>query len=212
VLARRLTAKYRFEEISGEPCLLVRYHRVSPALLREVNARAVLVSGCDSEFASYREEELAGLRAVYREAAWPLLGFCAGLQLMAQTYGALIDAMGPALAEPVGNGPNPFPELGYQPGMKEEHGFTPVRVTQPHALFKGLGQPPVFFESHYWEVKAPPAGFCVLAETDLCPIQAMAHERLPLFGTQFHPEAYDEAHLDGQRLLANFLSIAGVMS
>ncbi|MGH2521696.1 MAG: hypothetical protein ACRDH2_04245, partial [Anaerolineales bacterium] len=46
VLARRLTAKYRFEEISGEPCLLVRYHRVSPALLREVNARAVLVSGC----------------------------------------------------------------------------------------------------------------------------------------------------------------------
>jgi len=211
-LARRLKHKYRFEDISGEPCLIVRYHRISPALLHELKARAVLVSGCSTDFEHYHENDLAGLRAVFREAAWPTLGFCGGHQLLAQTYGARIDAMGPASTAPTRDGPNPFPEAGYTPGLKEEHGFMPVRVLAPHGLVEGLGAQPVVYESHYWEVKSPPDGFRVYAESGLCAIQIMAPlgEAQPLFGTQFHPEEYDEAHPDGRRLLVNFFRMAGL--
>ncbi|MEP7357496.1 MAG: gamma-glutamyl-gamma-aminobutyrate hydrolase family protein, partial [Anaerolineales bacterium] len=186
-LARRLRVAYRLEDISGEPCLIVRYPRVSPALLREVSARAVLVSGCDTDFEHYAEADLAGLRAVYRAAEQPTLGFCGGLQLMAQTFGAPIEAM-PALAP---GEADPY-QGAYVPGFRQERGFMPVRVQAGHPWFDGLGEQPVVFEAHYWEVKAPPAGFRVLAESDLCGIQAMAHQDLPLFGTQFHPEAYDD--------------------
>ena len=204
-LAGRLKVKYRLEDISGEPCLIVRYPQVSPQLLRDVNARAVLVSGCATDFEHYAEADLAGLRAVYRAAALPTLGFCGGLQLMAQTYGAPIDAM-PPLAP---GEPDPY-QGAYAPGVHQERGFMPVRVHAAHPWFDGLGPQPVVYESHYWEVKSPPSGFCVLAESDLCGVQAMAHEQLPLFGTQFHPERYDDAHPDGRKLIENFFRLAGI--
>jgi len=209
-LARRLKAKYRFEDMTHDHCLIVRYPQISPAVLQELEARAVVVSGCDSEFESYSDESLSGLRAVYHAADWPILGLCGGMQLMAQAYGAPIGAMGPVESGPTAEGPNPFPEVGYRPGLKEEHGFKPVRVLAPHGLFEGLGGQPVVYESHYWEVQACPAAFRVCAASDLCPIQVMAHESKPLFGTQFHPEAYDETHPDGRRLLVNFFRMAGL--
>ena len=205
-LAGRLKVAYRLEDISGQPCLVVRYNRVSPDLLREVNARAVLVSGCATDFEHYTEAGLAGLRAVYRAADWPTLGFCGGCQLMAQTYGAPIDAIAPLAPGEA----DPY-HGAYVPGFRQERGFMPVRVLAANPWFDGLGDQPVVFEAHYWEVKAPPAGFRVLAESDLCGIQALAHQDLPLFGTQFHPEAYDDAHPDGRRLLENFFRMAGVL-
>jgi GMP synthase-like glutamine amidotransferase len=202
-LARRLNVKYRLEDISGEPCLIMRYTRVSPALLEAVGARAVLVSGCYTDFEHYSDADLAGLRAIYQAADWPTLGFCGGAQLMAQVYGAEVGPMGPL--EPGG-----AIETSFGGGMKQEHGFMPVRVQAPHPWLDGLGPAPEVFQAHYWEIKAAPAGFRVLAASDLCAVQALAHERLPLFGTQFHPEAYDDAHPAGRDLLQNFFRLAGI--
>ena len=84
----------------------------------------------------------------------------------------------------------------------------PVHVSRPHPLFEGLGQTPVMFESHYWEEKAAPSGFGVYAETDTCGVQMLAHDRLSVFATQFHPELYDAKHPDGQQFLANFFRLA----
>jgi hypothetical protein len=42
-LAVRLRDKFRLEEISGEPCLIVRYKQVTPAMLDELGVRAVVV-------------------------------------------------------------------------------------------------------------------------------------------------------------------------
>ncbi len=204
-LAGRLQVKYRLEDISGQPCLIVRYNHVSPELLRSLGVRAVLVSGCNTDFEHYAEADLAGLRAMYRAADWPTLGFCGGLQLMAQTYGAPIDAMAPLAPGEA----DPY-QGAFVPGYRQERGYMPVRVTAAHPWFEGLSAEPVMLEAHYWEVKAPPAGFRVLAESDLCGVQALAHESLPLFGTQFHPEQYDDAHPDGRRLLENFFRLAGI--
>ena len=198
-LARRLEVKYRLEEISGDHCLIMRYHRVNPEVLQALKVRAVLVSGNRTEFQHYDEAVLVGLRAVFREAAQPTIGFCGGFQMMAQTFGVDVGGIDPTESGDMDN--DSWRERTH------EWGFTPVRQTGAHLLFTGLGPEMSFFEAHYWEVKAVPAGFQVFAETDISPIQLLAHDSLPLFGTQFHPEMYDEDHQDGKRFLENFFEL-----
>lgn len=198
--AGRLRVKYRLEDIAGEPCLIMRYRHVTPARLRELGVKAVAVSGNSTEFEHYSEASLAGLRAVLREAAYPTIAFCGGCQILAQSYGAEIGPIGPLPAGVV----DPAADNALAPGMIQERGFMPVNVVQAHPLFTGLGEAPVFWESHYWEVKAPPPGFSVYAATEKCQIQMIAHESRPLIAVQFHPEFYDETHTDGETLLTNF--------
>ncbi|MDY7041543.1 MAG: hypothetical protein SVX38_11835 [Chloroflexota bacterium] len=206
LLARRLEVKYRLEEVSGHPCLLVRYHSVNPALLRTLDARAVVVSGNATEWEHYAEEDLAGLRSIFRAAAWATLCFCGGCQALAQTFGAELGPMGPLLP----GDPEPPPELNVSPGMRQERGFMPVRFVESHPLFADLGPEAIVYQWHYWEAKAAPPGFRVLAESSFCHVQAIVHEDGPLFGTQFHPEQYDDEHQDGRRILQNFFRLAGL--
>ena len=87
----------------------------------------------------------------------------------------------------------------------------PVRVIKPDPLFDGLGQEPVFLESHYWEVKEAPHGFNVLASTAECPVQAIKRVDKLVYGTQFHPELFDAEHTEGRKLIANFLRLAATI-
>jgi GMP synthase (glutamine-hydrolysing) len=82
-----------------------------------------------------------------------------------------------------------------------------VNVCQPHPLFAGLPAQPIVYQAHYWEVKDVPTGFQVLAESELCPVQAMAHQERPIFSTQFHPEEYDTDHPNGRKILQNFFQL-----
>ncbi|RME99403.1 MAG: hypothetical protein D6768_15125 [Chloroflexi bacterium] len=194
-----LAAKYRLEALSGQPCLVVHYEKVTPVLLRQLQADAVLVSGNTTEFQHYEAESLAGLRAVFREAARPTLGFCGGAQLLAQTFGSEVAAIDPA-------GTGSMDDESWR-GRAHEAGFTVVRRLVEHPLLAGLGPEFVVMEQHYWEIKQLPAGFVNLARTEVTPIQCIAHQSLPLFGTQFHPERWDDAHPDGRTLLENFFNL-----
>jgi GMP synthase (glutamine-hydrolysing) len=207
-LAVRLRDKFRLEEISGEPCLIVRYKQVTPAMLDELGVRAVVVSGCYSDFEHYSEESLAGLAAIYQDAGRPMLGICAGHQMMAEYSGASIGPIGPL---PPGAEDAHAGSLGHVPGALQERGYMAVNLGDPHPLFAGLGRRPTFFQSHYWEVKERPAGFEVLADSELCAIQAIAHKERPLYGVQFHPEEYDRAHQDGRKVLENFFRLTGII-
>jgi GMP synthase-like glutamine amidotransferase len=196
LLAQRERARQRFEALAGQPCLLLPYPQATPERLSQLGAQAVLVSGCspEVEFADYAVADLAGLAAIYRAAAWPLLGFCAGHQLLAQAYGSTIGPM---------TGAN---------GGSAEHGFLPVQLRGQHPLFAGVAGEPLVFQMHRWEVKAPPAGFAALAASPLCAVQALADDKRRLYGTQFHPEEYDDAHPAGRQVLENFFRLAGVLS
>ncbi len=55
-----------------------------------------------------------------------------------------------------------------------------------------------------------PAGFQLYAETDVCGVQMIAHESLPLYSTQFHPEQYEADYPAGRQFLANFFELAGI--
>jgi hypothetical protein len=91
--SQTLETKYRLEAISGASCLIVHYTRVTPALLRQLDAQAVVAGGHYTGLWHYAPGDLVGLQAVFRDAAWPTLGMCGGFHLMLQTYGAQVGPM-----------------------------------------------------------------------------------------------------------------------
>lgn len=202
--ANLLRNKYRFERLAARPCLIVRYDNVTPDFIRAVGAEAVLISGYYLDNSYYAAENLAGLMALYRQWTRPLIGFCGAHQLLAKAYGADI---GPIAPIPPGVTQLHLATMQNITGVEQEIGFQPVTVQPSHPLFHHLDEMPTFFQAHYWEVKTAPDGFEVLATSDHCAIQAIGHRERPLFGTQFHPEAYDDRFGDGRQLLENFFSL-----
>lgn len=199
-LSRTLDIKYRLEEVGQEECLILRYEKLSHERLSKLKPKAVLVSGNMTEFQHYSENDLAGLRQTFLNARQPILGFCGGAQMMAETFGSTAAAID---ADGVGD--------MLDENWKErihEFGFTPVRKLKEHALLEGLKDEFEVMEMHYWEIKELPEGFEQLAETDVTPLQIISHKTLPLYGTQFHPEAWDSNHTDGRTFLENFFKLA----
>jgi GMP synthase-like glutamine amidotransferase len=219
---KALETKYRLEELSGRPCLIIRHDRLDLDVIKQLRVQAVVVGGNYSGFEHFSEKELKGLRRLFSQPLCPVLAICGSFQLMAETYGGKIGPIEPP-ASSENNGlretdtPMP-PDLSVSSGVASENptncerGFMPVRILRAHPLFHGLGQEPTVFQLHGGEVKCATDGFQVLAKSDLCEIQAIAHEKMPLVGTQFHPELYDETYPDGQKILENFLRMAGIAS
>jgi GMP synthase (glutamine-hydrolysing) len=114
----------------------------------------------------------------------PILGICAGAQVMGLHYGG---RLAPAKA----------PEFG-------KAKLTLLDGTGGRIL---AGFPPLstVWESHNDEVSVPPPGFRVLARSDNCAMQAMEHATLPRFAVQFHPEVEHTEH--GERVFRNFLAL-----
>lgn len=198
--------KMRFEELSGLPCLVIHFTQIKSATLREYNIQAILISGISAASSRYKYNQtwFKEFFAFLREENVPTIGFCAGHQIIAQAYGGKIGSMRRLqLGE---KDPNP----NYHPGLYKEWGFKRVRIMKQDPLFDRLGNEIVVAEYHYNEVKRVPNKFDVLATTNECQIQAMKYKEKILYGTQFHPEAYDEKHTDGRIILENFFQIAGI--
>jgi GMP synthase (glutamine-hydrolysing) len=75
-------------------------------------------------------------------------------------------------------------------------------------LFKGMAGEIVVWQAHTFHVPQLPHGFDLLASTDECPVQAMKHKDKPVYGVQFQPETYDDAHPDGKAIITNFFRLA----
>ncbi len=133
----------------------------------------------------------------------PTIGFCGGHQLIAYAFGG---ESGPLCSlKPGEKDPN------YHPGMLKEWGIKKVRILKRDPLFDGLKDEVTVPEYHYWEIKNMPKEFVNLASTSECKIQAIKHKQKLIYGTQFHPESYDEQHQDGKTVLNNFFKIAEIL-
>jgi GMP synthase-like glutamine amidotransferase len=206
LMANRVRIKYLLEDMSGDECLIVRWDRIDPELMRSLDARAVFISGNSAQPDEYEPDLQAGLRSVISSRRWPTFGFCGGHQVMGQVFGVPV--------EPIGDleeGDERFGEASeFAPGAKAEFGYLPVDVTGDHPLLEGLGSSPVFRHAHTWELKAVPDGFTNHASTAVSPVQLMIHDDLPIVGTQFHPEYGTDEHPAGTALIANFMRWAGL--
>lgn len=147
--------------------------------LEEVNgADGVVLSGGPSL-------EGAGETGLYaRESEVPVLGICLGHQAIAEAFGGEV-------------------------GSGDRGGYAEVEVELARVpLFEGLGDRTTVWASHADEVKEVPAGFEVVARSDVCEVEAMRHGERPVYGVQFHPEVHHTE--EGPRILKNFASLAGV--
>ena len=176
-------------EILTEP-----YHAVSIKRIKSLKPSHIILSGQSHPWDQYEPAALAGVIEVIKKAPQPMLGVCGGHQQIALAYGAPIDLM--ARLEP---------GEGYQ-GAKRERGFFPIE-TDGNGIFKNLPRKLTVWHSHFDEVKQLPKGFHRTASNETCPIQAMQHDKRPLFGVQFHPELFDEEHPEGRKILENFLDL-----
>jgi anthranilate synthase/aminodeoxychorismate synthase-like glutamine amidotransferase len=94
------------------------------------------------------------------------------------------------------------------------HGKTTMVAHTGHPLFQGIPSPVEVMRYHSLVVSPEqlPAELEVVAWSSDRPrgqeIMALCHRTLPVFGVQFHPESV--ATLHGKRLLANFLTLAGI--
>ncbi|KAL7936354.1 hypothetical protein V8C35DRAFT_295295 [Trichoderma chlorosporum] len=124
------------------------------------------------------------------ELGVPVLGVCFGNQLIAFRV-------------------NP---KNVAPGVNREYGETSMTIHKVggHAdrLFEGLGDSLNVVMSHFDKVVHLPDGFQTIATTKNSEFASIAHESLPIFGIQFHPEI---SHTErGTDILANFaLKICG---
>jgi GMP synthase-like glutamine amidotransferase len=219
-----MDVKLKLEEISGFPCIVQRYRDVSYQRLRDLGVAAVVISGNAAGFEEYEENAFVELQEIIRQADWPIIGFCGGLQLIAMAHGAPVAPM--RRLRPG----EPESTTLSGPGYLKEWGFMPVDVVEADPIFDGLGPSPVFLEAHYCEVRQLPLGFEALASSHDCRIQVMKQFDKLVYGTQFHPEGYTEGPRDrrsslvdlvypggypearpaGRGLLANFFRIAGI--
>jgi len=204
LLAARTRISYMLHDVSGHRCLLQRYTDVDAGIIDELDIAAVFISGNGAPADLYESADLDGLADIIRSGRTPVFGFCGGLQFMGTTLGARLDRIGRFGDDEV----DPHPT--FEAGWRKELGYQPVDLIGEHPLLAGLGPHPVFRHAHTSELKDTPDGFVNLARTDVTELQYLAHETLPLAGTQFHPEYWTDEHPAGRRLIANFCDWSGV--
>ncbi len=144
----------------------------------EMEPAGIILSGGP---ASVFEEDAPTYDAAVFDQGIPVLGICYGMQLMAHLLGGVVKA-----------------------ADNREYGRRPVNVTvgaeTPLAGLRGEIQT---WMSHGVQVENLPRGFSSIAQSDTCPIAAMADRSRHLYGVQFHPEVRHTP--DGQNIIRRFL-------
>jgi GMP synthase (glutamine-hydrolysing) len=166
--------------VSGRPVEVVPYLQTGDLS----HAHAVVLSGSSAPWAAHDSAALDRLGEVVIASGRPVLGICAGMQLLGRFEGALIDH-----------------------AAESEIGELEVEVIERDGLFRAVGERPRVWQYHSDELTSLPDGFRLLASTPRCRVQAFAHAERPWWGTQFHPESYRSANPDGARILRTFFEL-----
>ena len=173
----------RLADLSGEDVGVSHYEEVdAPRLAR---AGAIVLSGSSEPWATRDESELERLGEAVVASNRPVLGICAGMQLLARFAGGTLG-----------------------PGARPEHGFLPIDVLDGSDLLRDLPARPVVFHDHTDEITSLPDGFRVLAASMDCAVQAIAAPGRGWWGTQFHPEEASAEHPVGLQVLRTFFALA----
>jgi GMP synthase (glutamine-hydrolysing) len=110
----------------------------------------------------------------------PVLGICYGMQLACQALGGQV-----------------------QHAPSREYGRARCTLQTSEGLFAGLPDAMDVWMSHGDQVTSVAGDFEPMAATATCPIAAVRHRQLPVFGLQFHPEVTHTPF--GSQMLHNFV-------
>jgi GMP synthase (glutamine-hydrolysing) len=153
--------------------------------IESVTADAMVLSGSADPWAMHRPAALERFYEVLRGYPGPVLGICAGMQMLVRAGGGTVSA-----------------------SRRPTRGFGSVDVLDSSGLFADSARSIEVFKDHEDEVSTLPPGFRVLATSHSCRVEAVAAIDRTWWGTQFHPEAWDPEHADGMTVLTRFLELA----
>jgi GMP synthase (glutamine-hydrolysing) len=157
-------------------CEIVR-HDIAASRLRDIAPRGIILSGGPS---SVYEEGAPRCDPALFALGIPVLGICYGMQLACDALGGRVGR-----------------------ASSREYGRASCEVMTTDPLFEGIPATTEVWMSHGDQVNEVSADFSALAQTATCPLAAVRHAALPVYGLQFHPEV---THTPcGSRMLANFL-------
>ncbi|MCA9221292.1 MAG: glutamine-hydrolyzing GMP synthase, partial [Planctomycetales bacterium] len=157
-------------------CEIVR-HDISIEAIEQRQPKGLILSGGPN---SVYETGAPRCNPRLFELGIPVLGICYGMQLACDALGGKVDSA-PA----------------------REYGRARLRVSDSEGLFAGIPDEMDVWMSHGDQVTGVSDDFVGIARTGTCPIAAVQHRRLPVFGLQFHPEV---THTPlGGTILHNFL-------
>lgn len=159
-------------------CEIVR-HDISVERIRERAPSGIILSGGP---ASVYEAGAPRCDPGIFQLGIPILGICYGMQIICEALGGTV-AAAPA----------------------REYGRARCKVVEPQPLFSGLPSRTEVWMSHGDQVEGLSDVFVPLAHTDTCPLAAVRHRSLPIYGLQFHPEVTHTTA--GATILGNFLRL-----
>ena len=160
-------------------CEIVR-HDVTADRIRELAPRGIILSGGPSSV--YEAGAPRCDPAIFRLGV-PVLGICYGMQLACDALGGHVGR-----------------------ASSREYGRSACEVLEADGLLAGVPARTEVWMSHGDQVDAVSPEFRALARTATCPLAAVRHTSLPVYGLQFHPEVTHTPA--GGTILRNFLVTA----
>ena len=157
-------------------CEIVR-HDIPAENVRNHQPSGLILSGGPS---SVYQTNAPKCDAAIFDLGLPILGICYGMQLVCEHLGSRIES-----------------------SESREFGPTQCHVMRNDPLFNNFPEETQVWMSHGDQVQHVSENFIALAGTNSCPIAAVKHQSLPVYGLQFHPEVTHTPQ--GTVLLRNFL-------
>lgn len=172
----------RLQELGVESRLLPSSTQISE--IEAMSADALVMGGGPQSVRSLDglPQELKDASNLMTKTKLPMLCICVTHQLMATTFGGRTDL-----------------------ARRPEFGPVNITVAKEDTILEGFKPGFTAWESHNDEVVQLPSNFSAFASSDNCAIQAMRHDKLPIFGVQFHPEVSHTTK--GAEVFKNFLRV-----
>jgi GMP synthase (glutamine-hydrolysing) len=157
-------------------CEIVR-HNITPDQIATHNPTGLILSGGPSSV--YGADAPRCEPGIF-EMGIPVLGICYGMQLVCDHFGGTVDST-----------------------HTREYGRATCTVSASDDFLDDFPAQSQVWMSHGDQVQNVSDDFLPLAFTETCPVAAVKHRTLPVYGLQFHPEVTHTPH--GTTLLKNFL-------
>ncbi|MCP4814771.1 MAG: glutamine-hydrolyzing GMP synthase, partial [Planctomycetaceae bacterium] len=157
-------------------CEIVR-HNITAEQVRKHQPKGLILSGGPS---SVYAKDAPQCDPELFQMGLPILGICYGMQLACNALGGQVSSA-PA----------------------REYGRARLHIDNSVGLLSDVTTETDVWMSHGDQVSSVSEDFLPLAHTQTCPVAAVKHKSLPVFGLQFHPEVTHTP--EGGKVLSNFL-------
>lgn len=179
------------KKVEKVTCTTSHYSKIDSSFINKLGPQYIILTGRIGQHWEENEitEDYIPVLSTLKSFHIPTLGICAGMQLISIMYGGSIGKM-----------------IETEKDILEE-GYVEHFKKAENKLLQGLNSSFYCKQFHRDEVKKLPNEFTLLASSNNCQVQAIAHINLPTFGVQFHPEWFNEEFPDGKKIFRNFLSV-----